>query len=110
MIAGNFIMYNLQGPNIAAVTVCTTGNGNIGLWARMIAAGDVDAMLVGGAEMARPRLVLRVAAARACLRNDDPESASRPGLDRDGFVLGDGAGMLMLELREAALGQTFTAS
>ena len=52
MIAGNSIMYNLQGPNLAVVTASTTGTHNIGLGARMVAAGDVDAMLVGGAEMA----------------------------------------------------------
>ena len=106
MIAGNLsIMYNLQGPNIAVVTACTTGTHNIGLGARMIAAGDVDAMLVGGAEMATtPVGIGGFAAARALsTRNDDPESASRPwDSDRDGFVLGDGAGMLMLESLESA--------
>lgn len=106
MIAGNLsIMYNLQGPNLAVVTACTTGTHNIGLGARMIAAGDVDAMLVGGAEMATtPVGIGGFAAARALsTRNDDPESASRPwDSDRDGFVLGDGAGMLMLESLESA--------
>ncbi len=106
MIAGNLsIMYNLQGPNIAVVTACTTGTHNIGLGARMIAAGDVDAMLVGGAEMATtPVGIGGFAAARALsTRNDEPESASRPwDSDRDGFVLGDGAGMLMLESLESA--------
>ena len=106
MIAGNLsIMYNLQGPNIAVVTACTTGTHNIGLGARMIAAGDVDAMLVGGAEMATtPVGIGGFAAARALsTRNDNPESASRPwDSDRDGFVLGDGAGMLMLESLESA--------
>lgn len=106
MIAGNLsIMYNLQGPNLAVVTACTTGTHNIGLGARMVAAGDVDAMLVGGAEMATtPVGIGGFAAARALsTRNDDPESASRPwDSDRDGFVLGDGAGMLMLESLESA--------
>ena len=101
MIAGNLsIMYNLQGPNLAVVTACTTGTHNIGLGARLIASGDVDAMLVGGAEMATTPVGLGgFAAARALsTRNDDPESASRPwDQDRDGFVLGDGAGMLVLE-------------
>ena len=106
MIAGNLsIMYNLQGPNLAVVTACTTGTHNIGLGARMVAAGDVDAMLVGGAEMATtPVGIGGFAAARALsTRNDDPERASRPwDSDRDGFVLGDGAGMLMLESLESA--------
>jgi len=107
MIAGNLsIMYNLQGPNLAVVTACTTGTHNIGLGARLIASGDVDAMLVGGAEMATtPVGVGGFAAARALsTRNDDPERASRPwDQDRDGFVLGDGAGMLMLESLDAAI-------
>ena len=106
MIAGNLsIMYNLQGPNLAVVTACTTGTHNIGLGARLIASGDVDAMLVGGAEMATtPVGVGGFAAARALsTRNDDPQRASRPwDQDRDGFVLGDGAGMLMLESLEVA--------
>ena len=106
MIAGNLsIMYNLQGPNFAVVTACTTGTHNIGLGARMVAAGDVDAMLVGGAEMATtPVGIGGFAAARALsTRNDDPERASRPwDSDRDGFVLGDGAGMLMLESLDSA--------
>ena len=106
MIAGNLsILYNLQGPNLAVVTACTTGTHNIGLGARLIAAGDVDAMLVGGAEMATtPVGIGGFAAARALsTRNDDPQSASRPwDADRDGFVLGDGAGMLMLESLDSA--------
>ena len=106
MIAGNLsILYNLQGPNLAVVTACTTGTHNIGLGARMVAAGDVDAMLVGGAEMATtPVGIGGFAAARALsTRNDDPERASRPwDSDRDGFVLGDGAGMLMLESLDSA--------
>ena len=97
--------YNLKGPNLAVVTACTTGTHNIGLGARLIAAGDVDAMLVGGAEMATtPVGIGGFAAARALsTRNDDPPSASRPwDADRDGFVLGDGAGMLMLESLDSA--------
>lgn len=107
MIAGNLsIMYNLQGPNLAVVTACTTGTHNIGFGARLIAAGDVDAMLVGGAEMATtPVGVGGFAAARALsTRNDDPERASRPWDEgRDGFVLGDGAGVLMLESLDVAV-------
>ena len=106
MIAGNLsILYNLQGPNLAVVTACTTGTHNIGLGARLIAAGDVDAMLVGGAEMATtPVGIGGFAAARALsTRNDDPERASRPwDAARDGFVLGDGAGILMLESYDSA--------
>jgi 3-oxoacyl-[acyl-carrier-protein] synthase II len=107
MIAGNLsIMYNLQGPNLAVVTACTTGTHNIGLGARLIASGDVDAMLVGGADMATtPVGVGGFAAARALsTRNDDPERASRPwDRERDGFVLGDGAGMLVLESLDVAI-------
>ena len=106
MIAGNLsILYNLQGPTLAVVAACTTGTHNIGLGARLIAAGDVDAMLVGGAEMATtPVGIGGFAAARALsTRNDDPERASRPwDADRDGFVLGDGAGILLLESYDSA--------
>jgi len=106
MIAGNLsVKYGMQGPNIAVVTACTTGTHNIGLGARMIAQGDADAMLVGGAEMATTPVGLGgFAAARALsTRNDDPEAASRPwDRDRDGFVLGDGAGVMMIEEYEAA--------
>lgn len=106
MIAGNLsVKYGMQGPNIAVVTACTTGTHNIGLGARMIAQGDADAMLVGGAEMATTPVGLGgFAAARALsTRNDDPEAASRPwDKDRDGFVLGDGAGVMMIEEYEAA--------
>jgi 3-oxoacyl-[acyl-carrier-protein] synthase II len=87
------------------VTACTTGTHNIGLGARLISQGDADAMLVGGAEMATTKVGLGgFAAARALsTRNDDPQAASRPwDRDRDGFVLGDGAGMLMLEEYEFA--------
>ena len=106
MIAGNLSMrYNLQGPNLAIVTACTSGTHNIGLGARLIAQGDADIMLVGGAEMATTPVGLGgFAAARALsTRNDDPEAASRPwDRDRDGFVLGDGAGVMVLEEYEAA--------
>ena len=106
MIAGNLsIKFGFQGPNLALVTACTTGTHNIGLGARLIERGDVDAMLVGGAEMATTPVGLGgFAAARALSkRNDDPEAASRPwDRDRDGFVLGDGAGVMMLEEYESA--------
>lgn len=106
MIAGNLsVKYNLQGPSLAVVTACTSGTHNIGLAARLIALGDADAMLVGGAEMATTPVGLGgFAAARALSkRNDDPTAASRPwDKDRDGFVLGDGGGVLMLEEYEMA--------
>ncbi len=106
MIAGNLsVMYDLRGPNLAVVTACTSGTHNIGLGARMIASGEVDAMLVGGAEMATtPVGIGGFAAARALsTRNDDPQAASRPwDVDRDGFVLGDGAGVMVLESVESA--------
>lgn len=106
MISGNLsVMYNLQGPNLAIVTACTSGTHNIGLGARLIALGDADAMLVGGAEMATTPVGLGgFAAARALsTRNDDPERASRPwDKDRDGFVLGEGAGVLLIEEYETA--------
>ncbi|MEM8563357.1 MAG: beta-ketoacyl-ACP synthase II [Pseudomonadota bacterium] len=106
MISGNLsVMFNLQGPNLAMVTACTSGTHNIGLGAKLIAAGDADVMLVGGAEMATTPVGLGgFAAARALsTRNDDPQGASRPwDKDRDGFVLGDGAGVLLLEEYEMA--------
>lgn len=106
MVAGVLaIKHNLQGPSISITTACTTGTHNIGMAARMIAYGDADAMLVGGAEMATTPVGLGgFAAARAMsTRNDDPEGASRPwDKQRDGFVLGDGAGMLVLEEYEFA--------
>jgi 3-oxoacyl-[acyl-carrier-protein] synthase II len=106
MISGNLsVKYNLQGPNLAVVTACTTGTHNIGLGARLIALGDADAMLVGGSEMATtPAGLGGFAAARALsTRNDDPTRASRPwDRDRDGFVLGDGAGVIMIEEYEFA--------
>ncbi|MEE4659332.1 MAG: beta-ketoacyl-ACP synthase II [Halieaceae bacterium] len=106
MIAGNLsIRYGFQGPNLAVVTACTTGTHNIGLGARLIERGDVDAMVVGGAEMATTPVGLGgFAAARALsTRNDDPQAASRPwDRGRDGFVLGDGAGVIVLEELEHA--------
>jgi 3-oxoacyl-[acyl-carrier-protein] synthase II len=106
MISGTLsIMFNFQGPNLAITTACTTGTHNIGIAARMIAYGDADAMVVGGAEMATSPVGLGgFCAARALSqRNDDPEHASRPwDKDRDGFVLSDGAGLLVLEEYEAA--------
>jgi 3-oxoacyl-[acyl-carrier-protein] synthase II len=106
MIAGNLsIMCGLKGPNIALVTACTTGTHSIGDAARMIEYGDADMMLAGGAEMATSPMGLGgFGAARALSqRNDDPERASRPwDRDRDGFVLGEGAGVVMLEEYEHA--------
>ena len=106
MISGNFsIKYGTRGPNIALVTACSTGTHSIGEAARIIAYGDADAMFAGGAEKASSPLGIGgFAAARALsTRNDDPEAASRPwDQDRDGFVLGDGAGVLMLEEYEHA--------
>ena len=107
MVAGNLsIEFNLRGPNLAMVTACTTGTHSIGLGARLIAAGDADAMLVGGAEMGTtPAGLGGFAAARALsTRNDDPSTASRPwDMERDGFVLGDGAGVMLIESLESAL-------
>lgn len=100
------IQLNLHGPNIAAVSACTTGAHNIGLAARTIAAGDADAMVAGGTEMAvNPIGLAGFCAARALsTRNDDPGAASRPwDVDRDGFVLSDGAGVVMLEEYEQAM-------
>lgn len=106
MISGNLsIMYGLRGPNIAITTACTTGTHSIGFAARMIQYGDADVMVAGGAEMATTPLGLGgFAAARALsTRNDNPQGASRPwDKDRDGFVLGDGAGVLVLEEYEHA--------
>jgi 3-oxoacyl-[acyl-carrier-protein] synthase II len=106
MIAGHLsIMYGLQGPNIAITTACTTGTHNIGFGARLIAAGDADAMLVGGAEKSTsPTTIAGFAAMRALsTRNDQPERASRPwDRDRDGFVLSDGSAVLVLEEYEHA--------
>ena len=101
MIAGHLsIMFGMQGPNIAITTACTTGTHNIGFGARMIAAGDADAMLVGGSEKSTSATTMAGFAAMRALstRNDAPELASRPwDKDRDGFVLSDAAAVLMLE-------------
>lgn len=106
MLGGTLsIRYNLQGPNIAVTTACTTGTHNIGLAAQMIAAGQADLMIAGGAEMATSPVGLGgFCAARALsTRNDDPQAASRPwDQDRDGFVLSDGAGIMILEEYEHA--------
>ncbi|MBY6188602.1 beta-ketoacyl-ACP synthase II [Marinobacter hydrocarbonoclasticus] len=107
MIAGHLsIMYGFTGPNIAITTACTTGVHNIGHAARMIAYGDADVMVAGGAEMATTALgVGGFASAKALsTRNDDPTRASRPwDKDRDGFVIGDGAGVIVLEEYEHAV-------
>lgn len=106
MIAGNLsIQYGMKGPNIALVSACTTGTHNIGMAARTIAYGDADVMVVGAAEMASTKLGIGGFAAMRALstRNDEPEKASRPwDKDRDGFVLGDGAGILVIEEYEHA--------
>ena len=106
MISGNLsIKYGLKGPNFAIVTACTTGTHNIGDASRLIEYGDADVMIAGGAEMSTTNCGLGgFAAARALsTRNDDPATASRPwDKDRDGFVLGDGAGVVVLEEFEHA--------
>ena len=106
MIGGNAsIKHGFRGPNIAIVTACTTGTHNIGYGARMIQYGDADVMLVGGSEWSTTPLTLAGFASMRALstRNDDPEKASRPwDADRDGFVLGDGAGALVIEEYEHA--------
>jgi 3-oxoacyl-[acyl-carrier-protein] synthase II len=101
MIGGNLsILHGMKGPNIAIVTACASATHNIGVAARMIAYGDADIMMAGGAEMTTcPTGIGGFAAARALsTRNDDPQAASRPwDRERDGFVLSDGAGILILE-------------
>lgn len=106
MISGNVsIQHGFKGPNVAVVTACTTGTHNIGFGARMIQYGDADVMVVGGAEAATsPITVAGFNSMRALSTlNDDPAAASRPwDKDRDGFVLGEGAGVLVIEEYERA--------
>ena len=107
MISGNVsIMYGMKGPNTAIVTACSSGTHNISSAGRMIQYGDADVMIAGGVEMSTSKTGLGgFAAARALsTRNDDPEAASRPwDKDRDGFVLSDGAGVIVLEEYEHAV-------
>ncbi|MCK8045296.1 beta-ketoacyl-ACP synthase II [Shewanella sp. 1CM18E] len=106
MIAGHLsIKYGMTGPNFAVTTACTTGVHNIGFAARTIAYGDADVMVAGGAEdVTCPLAVGGFGSAKALsTRNDDPEAASRPwDKDRDGFVIGDGAGVMVVEEYEHA--------
>jgi len=107
MISGNLsIKYGLKGPNFAIVTACTTGTHNIGDAARLIKYGDADVMVAGGAERcttSRTAMGGFASAKALSRRNDDPQAASRPwDLDRDGFVLSDGSGVVVLEELEHA--------
>ncbi len=107
MVSGDLsVLLNLKGPNIAVVSACATGTHNIGLAARAIAHGDAEVMVAGGTEMATSPLgVGGFASARALCasHNDEPETASRPwDAERDGFVLGEGAGVVVLEEYESA--------
>lgn len=112
MISGHVaIRFGFKGPNISIVTACTTGTHNIGMAGRMIAYGDADVMIAGGAEMAiTPLGIGGFGAARALsTRNDDPKTASRPwDKDRDGFVMGDGSGILVLEEYDHAVARGAT--
>ncbi len=106
LVSGHLsIIFNFKGPNLAVATACTTSTHAIGLALRLIQSGDADAMLAGGAEMATcPTGMSGFAQAKALSqRNEDPQGASRPwDRDRDGFVMGDGAGAMMLEEYEQA--------
>ena len=106
MISGNVsIEWGFKGPNFAVVTACTTGTHNIGFGARMIQYGEADVMVVGGAESATSPITVAGFNSMKALstRNDDPAAASRPwDADRDGFVLGEGAGVLVIEEYERA--------
>ena len=106
MISGNLsVMYGLKGPNLAMVSACTTGTHCIGESARIIEYGDADVMIAGGSEASICALAVGgFSAARALsTRNDDPATASRPwDKDRDGFVIGEGAGVMVLEEYEHA--------
>jgi len=107
MISGNLsIMFGMKGPNLAVVTACTTGLHAIGSSARMIEYGDADVMVCGGSESTVTHLAVGGFASAKALstRNDDPATASRPwDKDRDGFVLGEGAGVMVLEEYEHAV-------
>ena len=106
MVSGNLsIMYGYTGPNLALATACTTGTHSIGLAARLIQHGDADVMVAGGSEYGTSPITVAAFATMKALstRNEDPEAASRPwDRDRDGFVLGEGAGVVVLEDYERA--------